>query len=26
MHAYPPYDRMSRISLWMNNGKLSGKK
>ena len=26
MHAYPPYDRMSRIALWMNNGKLSGKK
>jgi len=26
MHAYPPYDRMSRIVLWMNNGKLSGKK
>jgi hypothetical protein len=26
MHAYPPYDRMSRILLWMNNGKLSGKK
>ena len=26
MHAYPPYDRMSRISLWINNGKLAGKK
>jgi hypothetical protein len=26
MHAYPPYDRMSRIVLWMNSGKLSGKK
>ena len=26
MHAYPPYDRMSRIVLWMNNGKLSGNK
>lgn len=25
MHAYPPYDRMSRIVLWINNGKLSGK-
>jgi len=22
MHAYPPYDRMSRIMLWMNNNKL----
>jgi len=22
MHTYPPYDRMSRITLWMNNGKL----
>jgi len=26
MHAYPPYDRMSRIALWMNNGKLPQKK
>jgi hypothetical protein len=25
MHAYPPYDRMSRILLWINNGKLSDK-
>jgi hypothetical protein len=25
MHAYPPYDRMGRITLWMNNGKLTGK-
>jgi hypothetical protein len=23
MHAYPPYDKMGRITLWMNNGKLS---
>jgi hypothetical protein len=22
MHAYPPYDRMGRITLWLNNGKL----
>jgi hypothetical protein len=22
MHTYPPYDRMARISLWINNGKL----
>jgi hypothetical protein len=22
MHAYPPYDRMGRVTLWMNNGKL----
>jgi hypothetical protein len=22
MHTYPPYDRMSRITLWINNGKL----
>jgi hypothetical protein len=21
MHAYPPYNRMSRITLWINNGK-----
>ena len=26
MHAYPPYDRMGRITLWMNNGKLVAKK
>ena len=25
MHAYPPYDRMGRVTLWMNNGKLTGK-
>ena len=23
MHAYPPYDRMGRITLWMNNGTLA---
>jgi hypothetical protein len=23
MHTYPPYDRMARITCWMNNGKLS---
>jgi len=22
MHTYPPYDRMGRITLWTNNGKL----
>jgi hypothetical protein len=22
MHTYPPYDRMARITLWINNGKL----
>ena len=26
MHTYPPYDRMSRITLWINNGKLLHKK
>lgn len=26
MHTYPPYDRMGRITLWMNNGLLSRKK
>lgn len=26
MHAYPPFDRMGRITLWMNNGKLAGMK
>lgn len=25
MHTYPPYDRMGRITLWTNNGKLSAK-
>jgi hypothetical protein len=25
MHAYPPFDRMGRITLWMNNGKLTNK-
>jgi hypothetical protein len=23
MHVYPPYDRMGRVTLWMNNGVLS---
>jgi hypothetical protein len=23
MHTYPPYDRMNRITLWINNGKLT---
>jgi hypothetical protein len=22
MHTYPPFDRMGRITLWINNGKL----
>jgi hypothetical protein len=22
MHTYPPFDRMSRVTLWMNNGAL----
>lgn len=26
MHAYPPFDRMGRITLWINNGSWSGKK
>lgn len=26
MHAYPPYDRMSRVTLWLNNGNLVKKK
>ncbi len=26
MHAYPPYNRMSRVTLWMNNGTLGKKK
>jgi hypothetical protein len=25
MHTYPPFDRMSRITLWINNGKLQEK-
>ena len=25
MHTYPPYDNMGRITLWLNNGKLSVK-
>jgi len=25
MHTYPPFDRMSRITLWANTGKLSKK-
>ena len=25
MHTYPPFDRMGRITLWTNNGKLSEK-
>jgi hypothetical protein len=25
MHTYPPFDKMSRITLWINNGKLSEK-
>jgi hypothetical protein len=25
MHTYPPYDNMGRITLWLNNGKLSEK-
>jgi hypothetical protein len=25
MHAYPPYDRMGRVTLWMNNGILCRK-
>lgn len=25
MHTYPPFDRLGRITLWTNNGKLSGK-
>jgi hypothetical protein len=23
MHAYPPYDRMSRVIIWMNNGRFN---
>ena len=26
MHAYPPFDRMGRVTVWMNNGKLANKK
>jgi hypothetical protein len=26
MHAYPPFDRMGRVTLWINNGKLAPKK
>jgi hypothetical protein len=26
MHTYQPYDRMSRITLWINNGRLGGRK
>lgn len=26
MHTYPPFDRMGRITLWTNNGKLNQKK
>jgi len=26
MHTYPPFDRMGRITLWTNNGKLSQNK
>jgi len=26
MHTYPPFDRMGRITLWLNNGKLNLKK
>ena len=26
MHTYPPFERMGRITLWTNNGKLSQKK
>jgi hypothetical protein len=22
MHTYPPYDRMGRVTLWINNGKI----
>jgi hypothetical protein len=23
MHTYPPYDKMGRVTLWINNGKLT---
>jgi len=26
MHTYPPYDRIGRITLWINNGKLGRRK
>lgn len=26
MHVYPPFDRMGRVTLWMNNGSLAKKK
>jgi hypothetical protein len=26
MHTFPPFDRMGRITLWMNNGKFATKK
>jgi len=26
MHTYPPFDRMDRVTLWTNNGKLNKKK
>jgi hypothetical protein len=26
MHTFPPYDRMGRITLWINNGALTVKK
>ena len=26
MHTYPPFDRLGRITLWMNNGALPAKK
>ncbi len=26
MHVYPPYNRMGRVTLWINNGALSSKK
>lgn len=25
MHVYPPFDRMGRVTLWMNNGSLAKK-
>ena len=26
MHTYPPFDRMGRITLWLNNGSLTNSK
>ena len=26
MYIYPPYNKMSRVTLWMNDGKLAKKK